>query len=109
LGARSEALNQEYGLGTTGDAAEAALGARSEALNQEYGLGTTGDAAEAALGARSEALNQEYGLGSSAVDSSSGSVLEEVGADDALLIGGALLMIAGATFAVRRTAGGQPA
>ena len=65
LEARSEALNQEYGLGTAGETAAAeALGARSEALNQEYGLGTADDsAATAALGARSEALNQEYGLG----------------------------------------------
>ena len=65
LGARSEALNQKYGLGTAGNAAaEAALEARSEALNQKYGLGTAGNAAaEAALEARSEALNQKYGLG----------------------------------------------
>src|SRR5688572_15042284 len=49
LGARSEALNQEYGLGTADDAAAtAALGARSEALNQEHGLGTADDAAATA-------------------------------------------------------------
>jgi hypothetical protein len=98
-------LNQEYGLG--GDAA--ALGARSEALNQEYGLGAGGDAAAAgALGARSEALNQEYGLGSAA-EPAGGVTFERVTADDALIIGGLLLTIAGATFAVRRTPGGQPA
>jgi hypothetical protein len=95
---------------TSTAAASAALGARSEALNQEYGLGTAGDAAAAdALGARSEALNQEYGLGASATASSGGLTLEAPAADDALLIGGLLLTIAGATFAVRRTAGGRPA
>ena len=111
LGARSEALNQEYGLGAGGDAAAAdALGARSEALNQEYGLGAGGDAAAAdALGARSEALNQEYGLGGSGTESPGGLTLEQPTADDALLIGGLLLTIAGATFAVRRTAAGRPA
>ena len=113
LEARSEALNQEYGLGATGDAAaaSAALEARSEALNQEYGLGATGDAAaaSAALEARSEALNQEYGLGGSATEPSGGLTLQAPSADDALLIGGLLLTIAGATFLVRRTPGGRPA
>jgi len=90
--------------------ASAALEARSEALNQEYGLGTAGDAAAAAaLEARSEALNQEYGLGGSTPEPSGGLTLEAPTADDALLIGGLLLTIAGATFAVRRTAGGRPA
>jgi hypothetical protein len=111
LEARSEALNQQYGLGTAGDAAEnAALEARSEALNQQYGLGTAGDAAEnAALEARSEALNQQYGLGGSTTESAGGWTLEEANADNALLIGGLLLTIAGATFAVRRTPGARPA
>ena len=110
LEARSEALNQEYGLGTAGDtAAAAALEARSEALNQEYGLGTADDtAATAALEARSEALNQEYGLGGSATEPSGGLTLEAPTTDEALLIGGLLLTIAGATFAVRRTAVGRP-
>jgi hypothetical protein len=110
LGARSEALNQEYGLGTADDAAAtAALGARSEALNQEHGLGTASDAAAtAALGARSEALNQEYGVGGSATEPSGGLTLQAPTGDDALLIGGLLLTIAGATFAVRRTAGARP-
>jgi hypothetical protein len=107
--ARSEALNQEYGLGTAGDAVAAeATRTRSEALNQEYGLGTAGDAAATeATRARSEALNQEYGLGGPATESSGGLTLERASADDALLIGGLLLTIAGATFAVRRTAGGR--
>ena len=111
LGARSEALNQEYGVGSAGEAAaSAALGARSEALNQEYGVGSAGEAAaSAALGARSEALNQEYGVGGSATEPSGGLTLERPTADDALLIGGLLLTIAGATFVVRRTSGGHPA
>ncbi len=61
--ARSEALNQQYGLGTAGAAENAATEARSEALNQQYGLGTAGAAENAATEARSEALNQQYGLG----------------------------------------------
>jgi hypothetical protein len=111
LAARSEALNQQYSLGATDDAAAAeALAARSEALNQQYSLGATDDAAAAeALAARSEALNQEYGLGSSRTEPSGGLTLERPAADDALIIGGLLLTIAGATFAVRRTATGRPA
>ena len=110
LEARSVALNQEYGLGTADEAgAAAALEARSVALNQEYGLGTADEAgAAAALEARSEALNQEYGLGSSATEPSGGLTLQAPTADDALLIGGLLLTIAGATFAVRRTARARP-
>jgi hypothetical protein len=96
---------------TSTAAADAALAARSEALNQEYGLGTAGDAAaEAALAARSEALNQEYGLGT-ATESDGGFTLEAPTptADEALLFGGLLLTIAGATFVARRTSGGRPA
>jgi hypothetical protein len=90
--------------------ASAALRARSEALNQEYGLGTAGDAAaNRALEQRGAAMNAEYGLGGSATESSGGLTLQQATADDALLIGGLLLTIAGATFAVRRTAGGRPA
>jgi hypothetical protein len=109
LTARSEALNQQYGLGASGEAAaDAALTARSEALNQQYGLGASGEAAaDAALTARSEALNQQYGLGASATESDGGLTLEAPTPADALLVGGLLLTIAGATFAVRRTAGGR--
>jgi len=112
LQARSEALNQQYGLGDAGNSAEiAALQARSEALNQQYGLGDAGNSAEiAALQARSEALNQQYKLGDSAVaDSSGGLTLQTPTVDDALLVGGLLLTIAGATFVVRRSAPGRPA
>ena len=110
LGARSEALNQQYSLGATDDAAAAeALAARSEALNQQYSLGATDDAAAEALAARSAALNEELGLGSSRTEPSGGLTLERPTADDALIIGGLLLTIAGATFAVRRTATGRPA
>ena len=88
----------------------AALQARSEALNQQYGLGTAGDAAEAAaLEARSEALNQQHGLGGSTTESAGGWTLEEANAGDALLIGGLLLTIVGAAFVVRRTPGARPA
>jgi hypothetical protein len=88
------------------------LQARSEALDQQYGLGDAGNSAEiAALQARSEALNQQYGLGDSAATGSSGGLtLQQPTADDALLVGGLLLTIAGATFVVRRTAHhGRPA
>ena len=72
-------------------------------------VAATSTAEADALQARSEGLNQEFGLGSSATESSGGLTLEGATADDALLIGGLLLTIAGATFAVRRTAGGRPA
>jgi hypothetical protein len=100
-------------------AAAGALGSGASIANaavDEAGGGTAATpttatstaAAEAALGARSEALNQEYGLGS-ATESDGGLTLQAPTADDALLIGGLLLTIAGATFAVRRTAGARPA
>jgi hypothetical protein len=94
----------------TSAAAEiAALQARSEALNQQYGLGDADTSAEiAALQARSEALNQQYGLGD-AGDSSGGLTIQRPTAADGLLVGGLLLTIAGATFVVRRTAPGRPA
>jgi len=106
--ARSEALNQEFGLGAAGAAENAAVEARSEALNQQYGLGSAGAAESAALEARSEALNQQYGLSGSTTDAS-GWTLDEANAGEAVLIGGLLLTIAGASFAVRRTAGARPA
>jgi hypothetical protein len=87
LQARSEALNAQYGLGssasdaivtdastggyaTQDDSAAAALQARSEALNEEYGLtaGGVNDPAVQALQARGEAMNAQFGLGSSASD-----------------------------------------
>ena len=95
----------------TGDEV-AALEVRSEALNAQYGLGTGMDPAEAAaLEARSEALDAKYGLGSSpdATVSSGGPTLEAPSAEQALLIGGLLLTIVGATFVVRRTPGARPA
>ena len=107
--ARSEALNQEYGLGSAGAAENAAVETRSEALNEQYGLGSAGAAETAAIEARSEALNQQYGLAGSSTESAGGWTLEEANAGEALVIGGVLLTIAGASFAVRRTAGARPA
>jgi hypothetical protein len=107
--ARSEALNQEHGLGSAAAAENAAVEARSEALNQQYGLGSAGTAESAAIEARSEALNQQYGLAGSTTESAGGWTLEEANAGEALVIGGLLLTIAGASFAVRRTAGARPA
>jgi hypothetical protein len=86
LEARSEALNEQYGLGvhapvsagsagaTSEPAWERALRLRSEALNRRYGLGgwqlRTSPAPQGdepawlrALRLRSEALNQQYRLG----------------------------------------------
>jgi hypothetical protein len=78
-------------------------------MNQQYGLGSAGAAEGAALEARSEALNQQYGLAGSTTESASGWTIDEANAGEALLIGGLLLTIGGATFAVRRTAGARPA
>jgi hypothetical protein len=89
LEARSEALNEQYGLGVhapvaAGSAVEMsepawirALRVRSEALNRQYGLGVWEHRASAApqgdepawhraLRLRSEALNQRYSLGADA-------------------------------------------
>jgi hypothetical protein len=122
--ARSQAMNEEYGLGSAGGAAAAAASqARSEAMNEEYGLGSAGDAAAVrAVEQRGAAMNEAYGLGVSATDSrvtdassvggyaapvesSGGGVdIQLPPVDDALLIGGLLLTIAGAAFVVRRAA-----
>jgi hypothetical protein len=77
-------------VAATSTAESAALQARSEALNQQHGLGTAGAAAETAV-----------------TEASGGLTLEGANVDDALLIGGLLVTIAGATFMVRRTAGGR--
>lgn len=126
LNARSEAMNQQYGLGNA--AASDALQARSEALNEQYGLGSAGDAAAArALEERGAAMNQAYGLGDAATgsfvtdvssaggygpapeQSPAGLTIQSPTVDDGLLIGGVLLTIAGAAFAVRRgTASPRP-
>ena len=86
LEARSEALNEQYGLGvhapviarsamaTSEPAWERALRLRSEALNRQYGLGAWEFRASPAppadepawlraLRLRSDALNQQYKLG----------------------------------------------
>jgi hypothetical protein len=77
LEARSQALNEQYGLGvvaTSEPSWMSALRLRSEALNRQYGLGVSEFKTSAtplgnepawlrALGIRSEALNQKYKLG----------------------------------------------
>src|SRR5262249_22798952 len=68
-GAANAALAGGDGAGTTAAPITASAGAaaasqaRSEALNEEFGLGASGGAAAAASQARSEALNEEFGLG----------------------------------------------
>ena len=81
LNQRSEAVNEEYGLGdhaqrralgSPGPNWREALATRSEAMNRYYGLGEyarQGARSQsvpgwlAALNARSDALNRQYGLG----------------------------------------------
>jgi hypothetical protein len=90
LNARSDALNQRYGLGAyaVGAAgapasdAHRALQLRSEALNQKYGLGVysaqsapAASASQTFLRLRSEALNQKYGLGAYGAASASQTAL----------------------------------
>jgi hypothetical protein len=86
LQARSQALNEQYGLtaGGVNDPAVQALEARGEAMNTQFGLGAPGeatvtdastggyvapaqDAAQAALEGRSAAMNQLYNLDDPAV------------------------------------------
>lgn len=66
LEARSQALNDAYGLGGNGSVG-GALAVRSQALNQTYGIDavTPGDVASAlgALEARSDAMDARYHLG----------------------------------------------
>ena len=89
LQARSEALNVQYGLGssasdaivtdastggyvapTQADEATTALHARAQALNEQYGLagGGQNDPAIQALQARGEAMNAQFGLGGAPSD-----------------------------------------
>ena len=81
LNERSEALNQQYGLGDHAERRQlgapgpdwlVALNARSEAMNRYYGLGEYARQSSrsasspdwlVALNARSDALNRKYGLG----------------------------------------------
>jgi hypothetical protein len=112
------------------DEAQSALQARSQALNEQYGLGAQSDPAVKALEARGEAMNAAYGLGSSASDSivtdastgggyaapatsDGGFSIQAPSTDSAALagaaLGAALLTIAGASFAARRTSQPRPA
>ena len=81
LNERSEALNQQYGLGDHAERRQlgapgpnwlAALNARSDAMNRYYGIGEYARQSSrsasspdwlVALNARSDALNRKYGLG----------------------------------------------
>jgi hypothetical protein len=64
LQARSEALNVQYGLGTS--ASDATV---TDASTGGYVTPTQGDEAQAALQARSEAMNAQFGLGGSPSES----------------------------------------
>jgi hypothetical protein len=117
----TDASTGGYATPTQSDDA-AALQARSQALNEEYGLTPADQAATRALEARGAAMNAEYGLGDSAstgivtdastgggyaaptaTDSGGGSfAIQAPSTDDALIAGAALLAIAGAAFAARR-------
>jgi len=104
----------------SGDAA--ALQARSQALNEEYGLTPGSQAAARALEARSVGMDEQAAVSDSAsagivTDASTGGgyvapptasiggggfELQAPSTDDALLAGAALIVIAGAAFAARR-------
>jgi hypothetical protein len=104
----------------SGDAA--ALQARSQALNEEYGLTPGPQAAARALEARSAGMDEQAAVADSAsagivTDASTGGgyvapptasvgdggfELQAPSTDDALLAGAALIVIAGAAFAARR-------
>jgi hypothetical protein len=124
----TDASTSGYVAPAQGDAAQAALQARSVALNEQYGLtaGGQNDPAVQALEARGAAMNAELGLGDSpsgatVTDASTGGYVDTAAAsgggiefqspstNDAVLAGLALLTIAGATFAVRRTSTRRPA
>ncbi len=111
------------GYATPGTSAEAAaLQARSQALDEQYGLTAADQSATSALIARGAAMNEQYGLGDSGAtgivtDASTGGgyatptatggdggfAIQAPSTDEALLTGAALLVIAGAGFAARRS------
>lgn len=104
LQARSEAMNQQYGLGSAGDtAAVRALQERGSAMNATYGLG------DEATASRVTDVSSAGGYGPAPTASSGGIGFQSPTTDDALLAAGLLLTIAGATFAVRRTTSPRPA
>ncbi|HST18091.1 MAG TPA: hypothetical protein VLK36_10510 [Gaiellaceae bacterium] len=110
-----------YAAPSQGDDA-AALQARSQALNEEYGLTSGPQAAARALEARSVGMDEQAAVSDSAAagivtDASTGGgyaapptasvggggfELQAPSTDDALLAGAALIVIAGAAFAARR-------
>jgi len=98
LQARSEAMNQEYGLTPGPQAAERALEARSVGMDAQAAVTDTGSAGivtDASTGGG-------YTAPPTASVGGGGFELQSPSTDDALIAGAALLVIAGAAFAARR-------
>jgi hypothetical protein len=98
LHARSQAMDEQFGLTPADQAATSALEARGAAMNTAYGItadtGGTGIVTDASTGGG-------YATPPSA-STGSGFEVQSPSTDDALIAGAALIAIAGAAFAARR-------
>jgi len=98
LHARSQAMDEQFGLTPADQAATRALEARGAAMNTAYGItadtGGTGIVTDASTGGG-------YATPPSA-STGSGFEVQSPSTDDALIAGAALIAIAGAAFAARR-------
>jgi trimeric autotransporter adhesin len=98
LHARSQAMDEQFGLTPADQAATQALEARGAAMNTAYGItadtGGTGIVTDASTGGG-------YATPPSA-STGSGFEVQSPSTDDALIAGAALIAIAGAAFAARR-------
>jgi hypothetical protein len=96
LQARSQALDEQYGLTAADQSAASALAARGAAMNTQYGLSDSG-----ANGIVTDASTGGGYATPTATDGGGGFAIQAPSTDEALLAGAALLVIAGAGFAAR--------
>ncbi len=96
LQARSQALDEQYGLTAADQSAASALAARGAAMNTQYGLSDSG-----ATGIVTDASTGGGYATPTATDGGGGFAIQAPSTDEALLAGAALLVIAGAGFAAR--------
>ena len=97
LQARSQALDEQYGLTAADQSAARALAARGAAMDEQYALGDSGSA-----GIVTDASTGGGYTTPTATGGGGGFEIQAPSTDDALLAGAALIVIAGAGFAARR-------
>jgi hypothetical protein len=102
LQARSQALDEQYGLTAADQSAVQALTERGAAMNAQYGLGDSGS-----TGMVTDASTGGGYTTPTATDAGGGGfAIQAPSTDEALLAGAALIVIAGAGFAARRGGSG---